>query len=85
VATYCWVPLSGKVTLAGVIAIEVRTPDIVRALAGEVIPLREALIEIAVALPPTTVASPALLMLAAVGFELDHVTEEVIFAVVPSV
>jgi hypothetical protein len=85
VATYCCVPLRGKVTLAGVITIAVRTPETVKALAGEVIPPKEALMEIAVVLLPTTVASPALVILAAVGFELDHVTVELIFAVVPSV
>jgi hypothetical protein len=77
--------LSASVTLAGVIAIDVRTPVIVMELASEVIVPETALIEIAVALAASTVARPELLMLAAVGLEEVQVTEEVMLAVVPSV
>jgi hypothetical protein len=82
---YCCVPFRGKVTLAGVIAIEDKVPEIVTTLAGEVIVPREAVMELLLPLAASTVAKPALLMPTPAGFEDFQVTEDVMFAVVPLV
>jgi hypothetical protein len=83
VATYCCVPLSGSVTLAGVMAIDVNVPAIAIVAAGEVTLPELALIVADLKLIPSTCANPVLLTLTTLEAEDTQVSGEVRVAVVP--
>jgi hypothetical protein len=72
------------VTLAGVIAIDVRSDGTVTELTLDRTDPRVAVIEMALALPVKSVAKPVLPMLTTVGFDDAQVTAEVMLAVEPS-
>jgi hypothetical protein len=76
--------LAARVTLAGVIAIDVRSDGTVTELTLDRTDPRVAVIEMALALPVKSVAKPVLPMLTTVGFDDAQVTAEVMLAVEPS-
>ena len=83
VATYCCVPLSGSVTLAGVMAIDVNVPEIAIVTAGDVTLPELTLMVAVLRLLPITCANPALLTLTTLGAEDTQVSGDVMVPVVP--
>jgi hypothetical protein len=82
-AEYCCVPLTFKITLAGVIAIEVSADATVTVLIFDLIEPEVAEMVTAVALLARSVARPVLPILTTAEFDEAQVTDEVMVAVVP--
>jgi hypothetical protein len=83
VAVYCWVALSARVTLAGERLMDFKSGGTVIVAAGEATEPSLAFILIVFCAPLMTVARPLLLIVTRAAFDVVHVTDDVIFAVVP--